>query len=417
MILLLKLIYESIVQAFTQLRSNKLRSFLSLLGITIGIFCIISVKSAVDSLEFSIKDIFSTLGSNVIYVDIFPWDQDPQENYWKYLKRPLPSAKEAEIIAQRSELTKLSAFLVAVSRKTIKNGSSSVSSIDVTGVTFDYGEMMDLNLEEGRWFTRLEDKRGSNKIVLGHQIAEELFPKESAINKSVKLMGLKFNVVGVIEKEGDNLFNATQYDEGVLIPYSAAKKFINVKENSRIRKIAMVSSKPGVSLDELKDEVTGILRAFRRVRPTQDDSFSLNDISTINNVLDEVFSKMNLAGLIIGIFALIVGMFSVANIMFVSVNERTNIIGIKKALGAKRGIILLEFLIESIILCIIGGLIGLLFVFLVVKAISALSSFQMFLSFENMSLGVSAAICVGIISGIIPAFLASRLDPVVAIRK
>ena len=197
---------------------------------------------------------------------------------------------------------------------------------------------------------------------------------------------------------------------------NTVKKYVNVKDESTVGRMLNVKAVKGTEMAELKGEIASIIRSVRRLKPMEGDNFALNELSMLAEVLDKVFSVLNIAGFIIGIFALVVGMFSVANIMFVSVKERTSIIGIKKALGAKRYIILMEFLIEAIILCIIGGLIGLTLVFIILKIISMLIPFAMTMSLTNMAIGVFSSIIVGIISGILPALQASGMDPVEAIR-
>ena len=278
-------------------------------------------------------------------------------------------------------------------------------------------EMAALEFDDGRFFSRSEYMAGTNKVILGYEIANELFREKTAVGKYVKMYGQKFLVIGVLKKEGDNLFSVIPFDEATMISYNTARKFINVKDKFKVSRLLSVRTKPGVTVDELKDEVTGILRAHRRLKPTEDNNFALNEISLLNQVLDKFFSVMNFTGILIGSFALVVGMFSVANIMFVSVKERTSIIGIKKALGANNLIILFEFLIESIILCIIGGAVGLLFVLGIMKLITSSFDFYMFLSVENVIWGLIWSVIVGILSGLIPAFIAARMDPVEAIRR
>lgn len=416
MIVLLKIIYESIVQAYQSLIGNMLRTFLSLLGIIIGIFCIIAVKSAVDSLENSIKSGFNELGSDVIYVQTMPWGEDPGQNYWKYAKRPEPSFKDYTAISEKSRLTEFSAYTVFTGGKTIKYKSSSVSNAFIMGATYDYKNMQSIDIEKGRYFTQQEYNTGSNKIVLGYQVAQSLFNTLEPIGKEVKLFGQKYVVIGVLKSEGENMFNFLNFDEVMWVSFNNLKRFVNTNENSNVGKLLSIKARPDANVEELKGELTSILRASRRLKPTEDENFALNELSMLSQVLDAVFGILNLVGFLIGIFALVVGMFSVANIMFVSVKERTNIIGIKKALGAKRSIILLEFLIESIILCLLGGIIGLLCVIGVLKIVSGLIPFDMFLSTTNVIWGVGASVAVGIISGIIPAVMASNLDPVVAMR-
>ena len=411
-----KIIYESMIQALQSLIGNKLRTFLSLLGITIGIFCIIAVKSAVDSLEQSIKSGFNELGSDVLYVDKMPWGEDPNQNYWKYAKRPDASFKDFEAISEKSKLTDIAAYTVFTGGKTIKYNSSSVSNTFIMGSTYDYRELQNLEIERGRYLTQQEYITGANKLVLGYQTAEALFNTIDPIGKYVKLFGQKFQVIGVLKSEGDNPFNFLNFDEVIWISFTNIKRYVNTNENSRIGRMLNIKARNDVDVEELKGEVTSILRASRRLKPKEDENFALNELSALSGVLDAVFGVLNIVGLLIGIFALIVGMFSVANIMFVSVKERTNIIGIKKALGAKRFMILLEFLIESIILCLLGGLVGLGLVVGTLKLISSLIPFEMYLSTNNVVVGVTVSVLVGIISGIIPALQASKMDAVVAMR-
>lgn len=412
-----KVIYESIVQALQSLRGNKMRTFLSFLGIVIGIFCIIAVKSAVDSLQDNIVSGFNELGSDVLYVEKQPWNEDPGQNWWKYARRPNPSYSDYEVIRNRSNMSDEVAFTIFTGGKTAKYKSVSVSNSFIMGSSFELNRIQNLVIEKGRYFTPNEYHNAANKVILGYAMAQELFGNIEPVGKTIRLFGQKFQVIGVLESEGENPFNFMDFDDVCWMGYKTVKKFVNVKDDNRyVGRMLNVKAKEGVELSELKDEVTGVLRSKRKLKPSEGNNFSINQLSMITDMLDSVFGVLNLAGLFIGIFALIVGMFSVANIMFVSVKERTNIIGIKKALGAKRYIILLEFLIESVILCVIGGFIGLVIVYFTLMGISALIPFDMYLSFTNMFVGVLASVTVGIISGIIPAFQASKMNPVDAIR-
>lgn len=414
-----KVIYESTILALKELWGSKLRTFLSLLGICIGIFCIISIQSAVDSLTNSIKDGFGEFGSDVLMVDVWPWNEDPGDNYWKYLKRPKPSENDFKLLSKRLTMADKLAYAIFTGSKGVKYRSNSVDGTFILGTTPNYESIQNMEIVQGRSFTTAEYNSGGNKVILGNTVAKELFRDEDPINKSVKLLGAKFQVIGVLKAEGENMFNFLDYDESTWITYKTATRYINIKNKGRngVERMLSIKAKEGVALTDLKDEVIGKMRSIRKLKPSEEENFSVNDISMLNEVIDNVFGVVNIAGYIIGFFALIVGMFSVANIMFVSVKERTNIIGVKKALGAKQFIILLEFLIESIILCVIGGLIGILMVILVLKIISAIIPFEMWLSPKNMIIGLVISVFVGILSGIIPAFLAARMDPVEAIRK
>jgi putative ABC transport system permease protein len=417
MSLFFRILYESFRQAKASLISNKLRTFLSLLGITIGIFCIIAVKSAVDSLQKNIEDGFSELGSDVIYIDKQPWNEDPGQNYWKYARRPNPSYDDFLAIKKRSKLATQASFTIFTGGRIIKYRNESVSNAFVMGPTFEYPEIQPIKLEEGRYFTTAEYETGANKVILGNKVYNELFKNESGVGKTVKLFGQNYQVIGFLESEGDNVFNFINFDDVIWVSLNNARKFFNINETSNIGRMLNVKAAEGVDIQELKGETASILRANRRLKPLESDNFALNELSMLSQVLDSVFGVLNIAGFIIGIFALIVGMFSVANIMFVSVKERTNIIGIKKAIGAKRYVILLEFLIEAVILCIVGGMIGLALVFIALKIISTLIPFEMGMSFVNIMIGVLSSVIVGIISGFLPALQASGMDPVEAIRS
>lgn len=411
---------ESVRMAWSQLMGNKLRSFLSLLGITIGIFCIIAVLSAVDSLEKSIRDGFSELGSDVIYVDREPWTEDPQDNYWKYLRRPEPGIRDYEAITNKSKLADGAAYAFFTGGSTIKFGSSSVQGIFYMGTTYEYQELQDVEIAEGRYFSEMEYRNASNVIVIGHKIKEELFGQQSAVGKEVKLLGQKFNVIGVLKEEGDDPFNFINFDDVVWSGLNNTRKFYNFNDFTKgfnYQKLLLVKAKEGVELDDLKDELTGIIRSVRRLKPFEEENFALNELSMFEEILSGFFGALNIAGFTIGIFALLVGMISVANIMFVSVKERTGMIGVKKALGAKRYFILSEFLVEAIFLCILGGIMGLFMVWGLMSLISMFIPFDLTLSMRNIIIGVVVSVVVGIIAGVIPALQASKLDPVEAIRQ
>ncbi|MCP3929979.1 MAG: ABC transporter permease, partial [Bacteroidetes bacterium] len=337
MITLIKIIYESIIQAIQQLVSNKMRSFLSLLGISIGIFCIIGVLSAVDSLEDNVMGSIEKLGDDVVYIQKIKWGGDGNDNWQKYLRRPNINYRDFEAVKEKVKSTQLTAYSVFLGQKTVKYRSNSVDRGFYEAVTFDYGEIFNLEYDKGRYFSPSEYFFGANKVILGYTIAEELFGQFDPLGKIVKLGGRKLEVIGVIKKEGESLINVVNFDEAIFISYELARKFANLKNNSPWgNTLIFAKSAEGANIDQLKDEITGVLRAHRRLKPKQEDNFSLNTLSILSNMLGSFFDVLNMLGFFIGAFAILVGMFSVANIMFVSVKERTGIIGVKKALGAKR---------------------------------------------------------------------------------
>lgn len=413
---ILKVFSESVAQALGQLRGNKLRSFLTLLGISIGIFCIIGVLSAVDSLEDNVRGSLEKLGNDVVYVKKWPW-ADLSDSWWDYIKRPNPDHSDYEVIEERVKSAELTSFHVVIGFRTVKFKSSSVDRTVLIGASLNFTEMFQIEFDNGRYFSPSEYHYGSNKIVLGYSVAEELFGNIDPIGKQIKLSGKRYEVIGVIAKAGNDLINPLDFDETIVVSYPNARNLANLKARHIFDTSVTVKAAKGVSLNQLKDEIKGVLRAHRRLKPRQDDDFSLNELSMISMFFDNIFNALNLLGIFIGIFAMIVGGVSVANIMFVSVKERTNIIGIKKALGAKRYIILMEFLIEAIILCLLGGAIGLGLVALVTKILSGAINFNLYIDLGNILLGVICSVFVGVISGFIPALKAARMDPVDAMRQ
>ena len=418
MVTLLKVFSESISQALQQLTSNKFRSFLSLLGVTIGIFCIIGVQSAVDSLEDSIRNSFEKLGDNVVYVSKFSWAENPRENYWKWMRHPNPSYRDYEALRSKLRSAALVSYHTVLGMETARYRSNNVEGAFLLGATYEYGEMFSFSYQKGRYFSNSEYYYGAPKCVLGHTVAEELFGTIEPVGKKVKIKGRTIEVIGVLEPNGDDLVSVMNFDQVILIPYELAKTMTNLKTNSNFdNSLLSVKAATASSLDQLKDEITGVLRAHRRLKPREDNNFAMNSLSLLSRILDSVFDVIGTVGLFVGAFAILVGVFSVANIMFVSVKERTNIIGIKKALGAKRYIILLEFLVESVILCIIGGILGLLLVHMLVTVLTNALDFELYLSLDNILVGTVLSITIGILSGLIPAYQAASMDPVEAIRS
>ncbi|MEE9374014.1 MAG: ABC transporter permease [Saprospiraceae bacterium] len=416
----LRLIFESFRMASSQLWGNKLRSFLSLLGITIGIFCIIAVLSAIDSLEYTIKSGFSEMGSDIVFIDKFNWGEDPDDNYWKWQKRPDPSLLDYEAVKRKSNLADNVAYSIYTDAKTLKYKSNSVNGGVLMITTNEHKDVNDMVLGKGRYWTNMEYNTGQDVVILGATISKELFDQEDPVGKTIKCYGRPYRVIGILPDEGESFVSFTPNDEAVWMGINTAKKFFAINDKMdrfQTGKILAVKKKVSVTMENMKDELAGILRAVRHIKPAEENNFAVNDLSVISEVLDGVFGAFNVAAWLIGGFSLLVGMISVANIMFVSVKERTSIIGIKKSIGAKNYMVLTEFLIEAIILCLIGGMMGLILVFVMMKGVTTLLPFEMFLSMKNMVMGVSISVFVGIVAGIIPAIIASAMDPVEAMRK
>jgi putative ABC transport system permease protein len=413
--LFLKLFREAFLFAINALVVNKLRTFLSLLGISIGIFTIITVFTLVDSLERNISNSVQKLGNDVVYVQKWPWAFGSDYPWWKYFNRPNASNKDFEQLQKRVDpaTVKAMTFSIDINNKVIKHRSNSVENVTISAATHEFEDVRFMEYSRGRYFTTSESRSGKNYAIIGSAVAEGLFANADPIGQEIKLLGRKVRVIGVCKKEGEDIFGNSM-DNVVLIPMNFARNLVDTKSD-QYNPVILVKAQEGISLDQLNDELKNHMRAIRRIAPRAEDNFALNQSSILSLQMESLFGVVNIAGWFIGGFSILVGGFGIANIMFVSVKERTNIIGIQKSLGAKKYFILLQFLAESVVLCLMGGTIGLLLVWLITIGAS-LAGFALFLSFENILLGIGVSVVIGIVSGYLPALSAANLDPVEAIR-
>jgi putative ABC transport system permease protein len=408
-----RLLKEGTIFAINSVIVNKLRTFLSLFGITIGIFSIISVFTVLDWMEKSIHDSISSLGDNVLYVNKWPWGLNTHLNWWDIIKYPVVSTSDYQAVINKSTKASSACFTVTQPEQ-IKYRKNLASDVNVWAVTPEFDNIRSFEIEKGRYFSPEESASGKNVAIVGAEIAEKLFAKEDPVGKQITISGKRTEIIGVFKKEGKGGIGDNGMDDETVVPYNFGKSFINMKNNF-LNATLMVKSKEGIPLQELSDETTMILRAARRLQPNEVENFSLNRASLISQSFSGVFAGINIGGWVIGGFAILVGGFGIANIMFVSVRERTNIIGIQKALGAKKFFILEQFLVESMLLSIIGGLLGVLLIFVGTLIINYLYDLNMYLTLSNMFLAVFISGIIGIVAGYAPANTAAKMNPVEAI--
>jgi len=410
---LFAIIGSSFKIALLELWKAKLRTFLSLFGITIGIFCIIGVLATVGSLEKNLQSEIRSLGTNTIYIDKWEYGGGPDYPFWKYAKRPSPRYDELAEIKSRTSMSQYVAFKITTPANVEGNGNVA-ERIRIYGVSEDFTTIQPIEIKYGRALSEAEFYRGTNAAVLGHTLAERLFSDAAfALQKTITVRGQNLIVIGVMKKRGSQLIGGWGFDECVLMPYKSAR---TIMDETKADPLIMVQGKEGINSKVLQDELKGTMRAVRRLSPQEEDNFSLNDVNDFTEVMSKAFVSINLGGWIIGGLSFIVGIFGVANIMFVTVAERRSQIGLKKALGAKRRMILTEFLLESAFLCIVGGFIGLALVYALTKMATAAFSFPIFLSPGIIAVAIFICIAAGIAAGIIPAAQAAKLHPAVAIR-
>ena len=414
--MIFKLMLESISFAFGSLRGDKFRTFLSLFGVSIGIFSIVTVFTAIDALKSNVESGLNSFGGQTVYVQQFPFAPPEGEEYkwWEYMNRPSPKFEEYLFLKSNARHIDAAAYVVFTNR-TLKYKRASFSNGFITAATPEWGQIANVEIEKGRYFSHYEANSSIPAVILGYEVAASLFSNgEDPLDKIIKIGSASARVIGVQKKAGESIVNIFDTDNSILITYNFAATIMNVKSTESMICVTPTST---VEREEFLQEMRQLLRAARRLKPKQNDNFALNEMTFLLNQTKAIFGGINMAGWIIGGFSILIGGFGIANIMFVSVKERTNLIGIQKALGAKKYMILTQFLAEAAVLALAGGAIGLLLVGGVVLALRGNESFPMTLSFYNIFRGLMISSVIGIVAGLLPAWTAANLNPVDAINS
>lgn len=421
-VIFVKLLKESVAFAFSQLQGDKFRTFLSLFGVSIGIFSIVAIFTAIDALQENVRKGFESLGSDIVQVNQWPMMGEDEEGnadmaqefkWWEYMRRPNTTYEDYKFLSANSKLGQDFCFTIFTNQN-LRYGRKSVSRATVGCITHNFNQITKFELGQGRYFTPDETQRGTAVAVMGYELAASLFEDGGAVGKKVKIGPTTATIIGVIEKQGESMVSVGDLDNTVFIPLNFGRYMVNLRwaDNS-------IYARPqaGVSQDDLVDELRMLMRAHRRLAPGQKNNFSVSTMSFIMDTVQQVFSMINAVGWVIAGFSLLIGGFGIANIMFVSVKERTNIIGIQKALGAKKYVIMAQFLVEAAVLAIAGGIIGIMLVLLGVLLIPESESFTFTLSIGNILSGVGIATIIGLLAGLIPAWVGASLNPVDAINS
>jgi len=412
-----KLLGESFSFAFDSVKGDKFRAFLSLLGVTIGIFSIVAVFTAIEGLEKNVRNMFSSLGTDVVYIDKISWESFAEGEgikWWEFRQRPNNTYEEFLFLQKNLKNADMMA-LSAITSAHVRHGRTTLRNTSVHGVTYDWNRISVFEIDQGRYFTAAEAAENIPLAVIGSNVAEELCPAGiSPVNNSIKIGGYSVRVRGVIKKKGESMFDPVTYDDAVIIPLPFIRNYIDLRRTSPS---IVVHKDPGADEEEFMAELRIVMRAVRRLKPVQNDNFALNKMSFLDDALSQLFSVISIAGWVIGGFSILIGAFGVANIMFVSVKERTHIIGIEKAMGAKSAFVLAQFLFEAALLAMVGGFVGILVVWGLTVFVTNQYDFVLTMSFSNILRGVLISGVVGVVAGFIPSLQAARMNPVDAMNQ
>ncbi|MDG1754463.1 MAG: ABC transporter permease [Rhodothermales bacterium] len=402
--------WESTRFALLSVWSNKMRAVLTTLGIIIGIVSVTGMATVVNGIEQGFENDISSLGTDVMYIEKWPWARGPNTKWWEYINRPNLTEDLADALNERSQSTQQATAVVSTGRS-LKSQTQSISSARIKGVQPNYPLVHQVDIEEGYFFSDFDNDGARNMTVIGASIAEELFPFGSALGKDLRVDGAKYLVVGILAKEGQGSEANDSGDLEVHIPFNTFKK----QFGTRLRDVSIQAKVlPGFLLADAKDEMRGVLRIARSLDAQEEDDFEINEQETLRASIEPIKNAIFGIGIGLTSLALLVGGIGVMNIMFVTVKERTREIGIRKAVGAKKYSILLQFLVEAIVICMVGGIIGVGLAFPLSMLIGAVLPATLDLGTVAMAFFICVAI--GTVFGLAPAWSAAKSAPIEALR-
>ncbi len=405
-------VWEGLRIALRAIWVNKLRAVLTTLGIIIGIASVTAMATVLNGIDRQFETTLSQLGTDVLYIDKWLWGGGPNFKWWEYVNRPPIQEELAEAVRTRSRYAEAVAPQAETGRRATYR-ENDIEGANVTGSTPEYGRIQNVELAQGRFFTESDERAARGVCVIGAEVAEELFLVGTPLGKEIRVGGKPCRVIGVQKRHGAGLFGENNVDTSVIMPFSTFKKFYGISRWRSITLMVQVGSPE--EMERAKDELTGILRAARQIGPTEERDFEINDQSQIRESFEPVKFAIYGVGIFLTSLALLVGGIGVMNIMYVSVKERTREIGIRKAVGAKRRTILLQFLIEAVIVCLIGGVIGVGLSFALASLINALGV-EAVLPWSTVGLAFGICVLVGLIFGLAPARQAAKAEPIEALR-
>ncbi len=409
---------EGLRLAQSAIKANRLRTFLTMLGVATGVFVITSILSLSSSLQTSLTKNLSALGNTTLFVHNWPWT-DQGDDWFKYFNRPKVSYQDFRKLNQALQHVDAVGYQVNIRGQNVTYKGSQVSGADIVGITQDMEKIFDFEFDLGRSFSGIEYKNGSYVCIIGAEIKDALYPNEEAVGKSLRIGSKRLKVIGVLKKVGVAI--GGRDDDGIYVPYLASSRMYNLSKRS-VDKVAAIKAINHKLLPQVEDQIIGIMRASRGLRPSAENNFSVNKQESIMNEINQVFGYLDLGGIIMSLFSVLIGGFSIGNIMYISVKERTREIGIQKSMGATKSFILYQFMMEAILICVLGGLIGLIGVYSITEFVQFLLSsneipLEVFVSMGFVLFGLGFSVGIGVLAGFIPAWIGASVDPVVAIRQ